>query len=153
MANLNKCFIMGNVASDIDNRSFKTGITIAAFTVAINEKAKTGNVTTYVNIKTFGKTAEVCCSYIRKGQTVMVEGKYRQDVWDDKKTGTKKYFNYILAENIQFFNSAKTEQQEYEEINTAPNTQQNNTSYSKYPPADFSNPPDNMNNDDEEIPF
>lgn len=145
MASMNKCIFIGNVTSDVDNRVCKTGLQIASFSIAVNEKGKQGDVTTFINIKVFGKLAEICKQYLAKGSSVLIEGKYRIDTWEDKKNNTKRYNPYISADNIQFLSSRQAFANRPADI---PN---NETAQSKYPPSEiYSEPDEDM---DDVVPF
>jgi single-strand DNA-binding protein len=49
----------------------------------------------------WGKLAEICGQYLRKGRLVYIEGSIRTDSWDDKETGVKKYRTEIVANTMQ----------------------------------------------------
>ena len=52
----------------------------------------------------FGRTAETCAQYLKKGQNVLVEGRMQTRSWDDKTSGQKKYRTEIVADRVQFGN-------------------------------------------------
>ena len=57
--------------------------------------------TEWHNIVVWGKLAEICGQYLRKGKLVYIEGSIRTDSWDDKETGVKKYRTEIIANTMQ----------------------------------------------------
>ena len=95
MASLNKCSFIGNLGKDPEVRM--AGETkVANFSLAVTEKFKdrSGNQqekTEWVNIVFWGRQAEICEQYLKKGSSVYVEGKLETRSWDDKTTGEKKY--------------------------------------------------------------
>jgi single-strand DNA-binding protein len=68
---LNKVIIVGRLTRDPDVRTSKNGNSIASFRVASNR----GENATFVNVKAFRKTADVCGEYLHKGDAVLVEGR------------------------------------------------------------------------------
>ena len=105
--NLNKAFVLGNLTRDPELRQIPSGQSVTQFSVATNREFtdKSGQrqkLTEFHNIVAWGKLAELCHQYIKKGQSVFVEGRIQTRSWDDKQTGQKKYRTEIVAENVQF---------------------------------------------------
>jgi len=105
--NLNKAFVLGNLTRDPELRQIPSGQSVAQFGIATNREFtdKSGQrqkLTEFHNIVAWGKLGELCNQYIRKGQSVFVEGRIQTRSWDDKQTGQKKYRTEIVAENVQF---------------------------------------------------
>ncbi len=48
----------------------------------------------------FGKRAETANEYMRKGNTVYIEGRLKTDEWDDKETGQKRRATKIQCDNF-----------------------------------------------------
>ena len=57
--------------------------------------------TEWHNIVAFGKLAEICGQYLRKGKLVYIDGSIHYDSWDDKETGQKKYRTEITANTMK----------------------------------------------------
>ena len=55
----------------------------------------------------FGKTADNCERYLKKGSQVFVEGRLQTQEWQDK-TGAKRYTTEIVANDVKFLDSAKS---------------------------------------------
>jgi len=105
--NLNKAFVLGNLTRDPELRQIPSGQSVAQFGIATNREFtdKSGQrqkLTEFHNIVAWGKLGELCHQYIKKGQSVFVEGRIQTRSWDDKQTGQKKYRTEIVAENVQF---------------------------------------------------
>jgi single-strand DNA-binding protein len=60
--------------------------------------------TEWHRVVAFGKLAELCGSYLKKGREVYVEGKIQTREWEDK-DGNKRYTTEIVAQNISFLGS------------------------------------------------
>ena len=104
---LNKAIIIGNLTRDPEVRALPSGIQVCSFSVATNSvwKDKDGNkkeAVEFHNIVVFGRQAETSAQYLRKGQSVLVEGRIQTRSWDDKTTNQKKYRTEIVADRVQF---------------------------------------------------
>lgn len=115
---------IGNTTADAEVRYTDGGTAVANFTVAINEKwkDKDGNPkekAEFIKVVAFGRLAEVCGEYLKKGKQTYVSGSIQTRSWD--KDGEKKYMTEIKANVVQFLSSKgeKTEQQ-HEDPDVAP---------------------------------
>lgn len=95
MASLNKVMIIGNLGKDPEVRMAGEN-KVASYPVAVTEKYKGRDgqqqeKTEWVNVVCWGRLAEICEQYLRKGSSVYIEGKLETRSWDDKNTGEKKY--------------------------------------------------------------
>ena len=103
---LNKAIVIGNITRDPELKALPSGIKVATFSVATNRVwkdkngAKQENVD-YHNIVVFGRQAEVVGQYMKKGSSILVEGRMQTRSWDDA-AGVKKYRTEIVADRIQF---------------------------------------------------
>lgn len=100
---LNKVQIIGNLGADPETRTFESGDMVANFSLATSEswKNKDGEKQTkteWVNIVVFGKLAEVCERYVKKGDKIYVEGKLRSRSYESD--GTTKYITEVVLEKF-----------------------------------------------------
>ncbi len=77
---LNKCMILGNLASDVVMGKTSTGISVANLTVATNRQWVTASgekkqETEFSRVVTWNKLAEICEKLLKKGSKVYVEGR------------------------------------------------------------------------------
>ncbi|TAL48740.1 single-stranded DNA-binding protein [Patescibacteria group bacterium] len=103
---LNKAIIFGNLTRDPETRALPSGVPVTTFSLATNRvwKDKSGarqESTEYHNIVVFGRQAETSAQYLRKGSSVLVEGRMQTRSWDGQ-DGTKKYRTEIVADRVQF---------------------------------------------------
>jgi single-strand DNA-binding protein len=103
---VNRVILVGRLGKDPEIRSIPSGTSVAKFSLATDERFtdKSGEKqerTEWHNIVAWGKLAEICGQYLRKGKLVFIEGSIRTDSWDDKETGVKKYRTEIIASNMQ----------------------------------------------------
>lgn len=107
MANLNKVFLMGNLTRDPELRYTPGGLGIASFGLAVNTpigKDDSGNQkmeTLFVDVVSFGKTAEAIAEYLKKGSPIFIEGRLRFRSWEDN-NGNKRSKHEIVLNNFQF---------------------------------------------------
>ena len=104
---LNKAIVIGNLTRDPELKSLPSGIKVCSFSVATNRVWKDKNgarqeSADYHNIVVFGRQAETVAQYMKKGSSILVEGRMQTRSWDDKGTGEKKYRTEIIADRTQF---------------------------------------------------
>ena len=103
---INKVILVGRLGKDPEIRSTPQGTSVARFTVATDEKftdraGEKQERTEWHNITAWGKLAEICGQYLKKGKLVYIEGSIRTDSWDDKESGQKKYRTEIVANTMK----------------------------------------------------
>lgn len=103
---LNKAIIIGNMTRDPELKSLPSGMKVTSFSLATNRvyKDREGarkEETDFHNVVVFGRQAETSAQYLKKGQSVMVEGRIQTRSWDAQ-DGTKKYRTEIVADRVQF---------------------------------------------------
>lgn len=99
----NTCQFVGNLGSDPKLSSMQSGNARAAFNVAVNEKYKDQETTTWVHCIAWGRLAEVCGQYLAKGKLVAVRGRYRVNEWTDKDSGEKKSRPEFHLDSMKMF--------------------------------------------------
>lgn len=104
---LNKAILIGNLTRDPELRSLPSGIKVCSFSIATNRVWKDKNgarqeSADYHNVVVFGRQAETVAQYMKKGNSILVEGRIQTRSWDDKTSGEKKYRTEIVADRTQF---------------------------------------------------
>ena len=104
---LNKASLIGNLTRDPELRSLPSGIKVCSFSIATNRVWKDKNgarqeSADYHNVVVFGRQAETVAQYMKKGNSILVEGRMQTRSWDDKGSGEKKYRTEIIADRTQF---------------------------------------------------
>ena len=105
--NLNRVMLAGNLTRDPQVRFLANEKAVAEFGLAINRRFKDANgqpkeETTFVDVETWGRTAELVGQYLTKGRGCFIEGRLKLDSWDDKETGQKRSKLRVVADNVQF---------------------------------------------------
>ncbi len=103
---LNKAILIGNLTRDPEVRAIPSGMKVANFSLATNRVYKDAQgqkkeSVDYHNVVVFGRQAETAGQYLKKGQSVLVEGRMQTRSWDDK-DGQKKYRTEVIADRVQF---------------------------------------------------
>lgn len=105
-ASLNRVFLIGNLTRDPELRYIPSGQAVASFTIAVNRNyvSNTGEKkeeVSFIRVVVWGKRAEVCHEYLRKGSPVFVEGRIQSRSWDAP-DGTKRSTVEVNAQSVQF---------------------------------------------------
>lgn len=104
----NIVILAGNIATDIDVRASQAGTYVAKFRLATNSyagKADDGTrkeSTEFHNVVCFGKLAEFAGNHLKKGRSIVVQGRLHTSSWDDPASGARKYMTEVVAEEIKF---------------------------------------------------
>ncbi|MCA9758657.1 MAG: single-stranded DNA-binding protein [Candidatus Eisenbacteria bacterium] len=105
MRSINKVILIGNLGTDPEIRHTSGGQAVCNFRIATNESwgGRDGQErqerTEWHNIVAWGRLAEICNEYLRKGKQVYLEGRLQTRQWEDK-DGVKRYTTEIVAQNM-----------------------------------------------------
>ena len=108
---VNKVLLLGNLGNDPELKYTNTQTPVCNLSMATTERwndkssGQPQEKTEWHRVIVWGKQAENCNQYLKKGSKVFVEGKITTRSWDDEKTGQKRYSTEIIANNVQFVNS------------------------------------------------
>ncbi|MCQ2544954.1 MAG: single-stranded DNA-binding protein [Clostridia bacterium] len=108
---MNSVILIGNLARDPELR-YSTGANqtaICRFTVAVNDGYGEKQRTSFIQIVTFGKTAENCEKYLAKGRKVAVNGRIQTGSYE--KDGRTVYTTEVVASNVEFLGGGQGGQQ------------------------------------------
>jgi len=107
---LNKILIIGNLTKDPELRYTPQGTAVCNLRLASNHKYKSGEElkeeTCFITVVVWGKRAENCNQYLKKGSPVFIEGRLQSRSWENAQ-GVKQYATEIVAEDVQFINRTK----------------------------------------------
>ncbi len=111
MPSLNRVYLIGNLTRDPEFRQTPGGQSVAELGVAISEsfRNKAGemvNNVCYVDVETWGRQAELCQQYLKKGAPVMIEGRLRLDQWENQQ-GEKRSKLRVTAQRVQFLGAPR----------------------------------------------
>jgi single-strand DNA-binding protein len=85
---INTVAISGNLSADPILKYSPDGMAICEFSVAVNDRHKKGETwvdeVSFIGVVAFGKKAENCAEYLEKGSKVSIQGKLKQNSYEDK---------------------------------------------------------------------
>lgn len=111
MTSLNKSLIIGHLGRDPEVKYMSNGEAVVNFSLATTETWKdkqSGDkreATEWHNITAYGRLAEICGEYLRKGMQVYVEGRLKTRKWQDKTSGQDRYSTEIVISEMKILGS------------------------------------------------
>lgn len=105
MVSFNKVILIGNLTKDPEIRYTPSGMAVANFRIAVNNRYKQGGEikddVCFIDIVVFGKQAENSGQYLSKGQGVIVDGRLQERRWETDE-GQKRSKYEIVAQSVRF---------------------------------------------------
>jgi single-strand DNA-binding protein len=105
MRNFNLAVLEGRLVSDPELRYTQNGTALCRFSIANNndyykddELQKQVN---FVDVTTWAKLAERCNEYLKKGTRIIINGRLKQDRWQDDNGGNRSKIS-IVGNQVQF---------------------------------------------------
>lgn len=106
---MNKFQFMGRLTREPEAKFTTNNKPVTTFSIAVNRRFADQNgerKADFFNITAYGKLAEFCSKYYKKGQQVLVEGRIQNRTWEDQ-NGQKRYATDYIVENVYFADSSK----------------------------------------------
>lgn len=111
----NKAILMGRLGVDPEFTQTASGKDVAKFSLATSETYKGKTTVQWHKIVAWGKLAEICQKYLKKGSQVYLEGKIVYREWE--KDGKKHYATDIVIDKLEFVGSKPAEgSEDYDNI-------------------------------------
>ncbi len=103
--NLNKAMLIGNVTKDPEMRTTPNGQSVTSFSIATNSQwtdasGQRQERAEFHNLVAWGKLAETCTKYLKRGSKIYAEGRLQTRSWDDPQGTGKKYRTEIVLETM-----------------------------------------------------
>ena len=141
---LNKVQIIGNLTRDPELKYISSGRGVTSFSVATSRQwnepsGQQKEEVTYHRVVAWGKLAEICSKYLKKGSRVYVEGRLSNQEWTDKQGVKRTTVQIVVNDLIMLSSGGSNTVQKAKEIFSEPD------------PAPEPTPEDDVEN--EEIPF
>lgn len=135
---MNQVILIGRLTRDPELRFIpNSGTAVARFGLAVNREFKREGQpdADFFNIVVWGKSAENCANYLKKGRLVAINGSMRNNNYEDK-NGVKHYSIEINANRVEFLewgdnNNSRPSQNNYQQQNQGYNSQPNNNQQSQ----------------------
>lgn len=118
MRSVNKVMLIGNLTRDVELRHTKEGTPVSSFALATNrnwtqESGEKREETDFHRIVAWGKLAELCEKYLKKGRKVYVEGRLHSHSSTDNE-GLQKAVTEINISDMVMLDSKPQEKVEEE---------------------------------------
>jgi single-strand DNA-binding protein len=106
MGTVNKVLLIGRLGRDPEERTTAGGTRVSNFSIATDTyHNNNGEKTTeWHRVVGFGKVAEQCNQFLKKGRLICVEGSIQTRTYE-KPPGDKRYFTEVLAARVTFLDS------------------------------------------------
>jgi single-strand DNA-binding protein len=104
--NRNRVELAGNLTRDPVLRFTQSGVAVAEFGMAVNERFKSGEEikerVTFVDVTCWGKRAEALVKHFKKGKNIFVDGRLTLESWVDRDTQQKRHKLAVTCESWEF---------------------------------------------------
>lgn len=109
---MNKVFLTGRIANDLEIRSTSTGKSVCEFRLATNRPTNRDGerVADFINCRVWNKTAENLEKYQAKGNLIAVMGRMQVETYQDKE-GKNRRNTYVLVEDLEYLEQKKESKQ------------------------------------------
>ena len=94
--NYNRIILAGNVTRDPETRKLDSGSSVCKFTIAVNRRSKKVDETIFVDISAWDNLGEICSQYLKKGRSVLVEGRLAIRSYEDKAGAQRKATEVVI---------------------------------------------------------
>jgi len=111
MANLNRVFLIGNLTRDPELRYTPSGMAVVTLRLAVNHRFKdrSGELkqdACFINVVVWDKQAETSNQYLKKGSSVLIEGRLQSRSWQDNE-GKNRSVVEVRADRVVFLDGSQ----------------------------------------------
>lgn len=104
MVGLNRIQLIGHLGRDPELKETPGGKSVCDFSMAVNRrwrdsKGETQEAVDWFNVEAWGRLAEICGEYLKKGSLVFLEGRLQTDSYEAE--GETRYFTKVVASQMQ----------------------------------------------------
>lgn len=118
MPNFNKVILLGRLVADPEVKDAGNS-KVVKFTIAetrtYTKNEEKQEETSFIDCDAFGNTATTIGKFFTKGNHILVEGRLRQDKWEDKESGQKRSKLVVVVENFNFIDPPQNKGEPAEE--------------------------------------
>jgi len=106
MLNFNRLILMGNLTRDPELRYTSGNTPVCNIGLAINRRYRNGDGdlqedVSFIDCEAWGSTGEKIAKYLTKGRPIHIEGRLKQDRWEDKEGNNRSKLK-VVVERFQF---------------------------------------------------
>ncbi len=103
--NINRVILTGNLTRDPELSATGSGLQVCKLGIAVNGRRKNAageweDKANFFRVTVFGKQAENCHQYLKKGRPVAIDGRLEWSTWE--REGQKRESVDIIADTVQF---------------------------------------------------
>lgn len=98
---INQVILMGRLTRDPEQRTTPSGKSVVSFSLAVDRTGQ-DDQTDFFDVTAWEKLGDLVMQYLSKGRRVLIQGRLRQDSWDDKETGKKRSRIEVVASDVTF---------------------------------------------------
>lgn len=98
---INQVILMGRLTRDPEQRTTTSGRTVVSFSIAVDRQTQDDQAD-FFDVTAWEKLGELVKQYLSKGRRVLVQGRLRQDSWEDKETGKRRSRIEVVASDVTF---------------------------------------------------
>lgn len=98
---INQVILMGRLTRDPEQRTTASGKNVVSFSIAVDRVGQDDQAD-FFNITAWEKLGDLVMQYLQKGRRVLVQGRLRQDSWEDKETGKRQSRIEVIATDVTF---------------------------------------------------
>jgi single-strand DNA-binding protein len=103
--NINRVVLTGNLTRDPELRATPGGTSVCKLGIAVNTRRKGSDgqweeKPNFFRVTVFGRQAESCANYLKKGRAVAIDGRLEWSSWENE--GQRRESIDIIADSVQF---------------------------------------------------
>jgi single-strand DNA-binding protein len=102
--NYNRVILVGNLTKDPETKTLDGGRAVCKFGIAVNRRTKEKDETMFVDIVAWEKLADLCQQYLKKGRSVLVEGRLAIRSYEDQ-NGVKRKATEVVIDAMQMLDA------------------------------------------------
>lgn len=99
---INQVILMGRLTRDPELRTTPSGKSVCSFSLAVDRQFSQDDSADFFDVTAWDKLGDLVNQYLSKGRRCLVQGRLRQDSWDDKETGKKRSRVEVVATDVTF---------------------------------------------------
>lgn len=105
---INQVFLMGRLTRDPEQRTTASGKNVVSFSIAVDRGGQDDQAD-FFNVTAWERLGDLVMQYLKKGRRVLVQGRLRQDSWEDKETGRRQSRIEVTAADVTFLDGPNSD--------------------------------------------
>ena len=98
---INQVILLGRLTRDPEQLTTASGKNVVSFSIAVDRQSQDDQAD-FFNITAWDKLGDLVMQYLSKGRRVLIQGRLRQDSWEDKDTGKRQSRIEVTASDVTF---------------------------------------------------